>query len=443
MIERQILTSLRQWRADKQRKPLILRGARQVGKTSVVELFGQEFDQFISLNLEITEERVLFERELPIDKLVQSIFFHKNCTRDNKKTLLFLDEIQHSPEAVAILRYFYEKVPDLYVIAAGSLLETLIDKQVSFPVGRVEYMYLFPLSFLEYLKAVGEVQAAEMLQVNEVPPNYAHEKLLGLFHQYTMIGGMPEVVAHYAEHQDLTALQKIYNSLLVGYQDDVEKYAESAAQARIMRHIVRHVPLNAGERIKFEGFGQSNYRSREVGEAFRMLEKSMLLQLTYPTIRTEPPFESNQKKSPRLQFLDTGLMNHSVGLQKEFIQLKDLNNLYRGKLTEHIVGQQLLSTGLLKNNELMFWVRDKAQSSAEVDFVLPRGNMLLPIEVKSGATGALRSLHSFMERTAGKKAIRLYAGESSVETIQTANGHSYELQHLPYYLAGDWLLESA
>ena len=247
MIERQILTSLRQWRADKQRKPLILRGARQVGKTSVVELFGQEFDQFISLNLEITEERVLFERELPIDKLVQSIFFHKNCTRDNKKTLLFLDEIQHSPEAVAILRYFYEKVPDLYVIAAGSLLETLIDKQVSFPVGRVEYMYLFPLSFLEYLKAVGEVQAAEMLQVNEVPPNYAHEKLLGLFHQYTMIGGMPEVVAHYAEHQDLTALQKIYNSLLVGYQDDVEKYAESAAQARIMRHIVRHVPLNAGE----------------------------------------------------------------------------------------------------------------------------------------------------------------------------------------------------
>lgn len=437
MISRTILKSLQIWANDVHHKPLVLRGARQIGKTTIVKEFGKQFDIFIPLNLELLSDRRLFEQELPVQQLFQAILFYKNIIREpNQRLLIFIDEIQYSPAAVAILRYFYEELPDIYVIAAGSLLETLIDTHVSFPVGRVEYQYMYPLTFEEFLFAFNETAAVDVLNSHNIP-DYAHDKLLELFHLYTMIGGMPEIVASFAKNRDWTKLSNIYQSLLIGYQDDVGKYAKTHAQATVIRHVIDKAPLHAGTRITFQHFGQSNYGSREIKEALLILEKAMLIKLIYPTTYLKSPFEPDQKKSPRLQFLDTGLVNFFMGLQKEFFALKDLNNLYQGRITEHIVGQQLLGTHTVTQNRLLFWVREKSQSSAEVDFVLPDGSQLIPIEIKSGKTGSLRSLHSFIDFSEDNLfAIRLYNGKIFREKIKSIGGKSFELLNLPYYLCG-------
>ena len=335
-----------------------------------------------------------------------------------------------------MLRYFYEAYPDIHVIATGSLLETLIDTNISFPVGRVEYLYLYPLTFEEFLTAMHEPKALEALHMDK-PPLYAHQSLLELFHVYCMVGGMPEIVASFAQNKDLVTLSPIYESLLTGYQDDVEKYARDKTQTRVIRHIIAHASYQAGSRIKFQHFGQSEYGSRDVGEAMRILEKALLIKLVYPTTALKPPFEPNHKKSPRLQFLDTGLMNFSVGLQQEFFSLSDLNNLYQGKITKHIVGQQLLATETVTQQRLLFWVREKSQSSAEIDYVIPQGNQLIPIEIKSGKTGSMRSLHSFIDHAEHATfAIRLYHGKFLRETIISLGGKPFELLSLPYYLCG-------
>ncbi len=437
MFRRTIDSFLQSWKHQAERKPLILRGARQVGKTTVVKNLGKTFDFFIYLNLEISADRNLFERDLPIEQLIQLILFTKNISRSPEQSLLiFIDEIQYCPAAVTMLRYFHEEQPDIHVVAAGSLLETLIDTHISFPVGRVEYTYLYPLTFEEFLLALNENIAFTLLQEKEVP-EYAHDKLLELFHLYTMIGGMPEVVASFVKHRDWTKLATIYNSLLLGYQDDVEKYSKNNQQAHIIRHVITHAPLQAGDRIKFQNFGQSNYNSRDVGEAMRILEKALLIKLIYPTTALKLPFEANHKKSPRLQFLDTGIVNFSVGLQKEFFTLKNLNNLYQGKIVEHIVGQQLLGTKTVASNQLLFWIREKPQSSSEIDYVIPQGAQLIPIEVKSGKTGALRSLHSFVNHSEQHVlAIRLYHDKYFRETLTSIGGKKFELLNLPYYLCG-------
>lgn len=437
MISRTILKSLEDWANDPDHKPLILRGARQIGKTTIAREFGKQFDIFISLNLELLSDRKLFEQELSIKQLLQAIFFYKSIIREpNQRLLIFIDEIQYSPAAVAILRYFYEELPEIYVIAAGSLLETLIDTHVSFPVGRVEYQYMYPLTFAEFLLAFNEKAAVDVINSHEIP-DYAHDKLLELFHLYTMIGGMPEIVASFVKNRDWTKLSKIYQSLLIGYQDDVGKYAKTNLQATVIRHVIDKAPLNAGTRITFQNFGQSNYGSREIKEALLILEKAMLIKLIYPTTNLKPPFEPDNKKSPRLQFLDTGLVNFFMGLQKEIFSLKDLNNLYQGRITEHIVGQQLLGTHTVGQNHLLFWVREKSQSSAEIDFVFPHGSQLIPIEVKSGKTGSLRSLHSFIDFSENNLfAIRLYNGKIFREKIKSIGGKSFELLNLPYYLCG-------
>jgi predicted AAA+ superfamily ATPase len=296
MFKRTITAFLESWKNKNQRKPLILRGARQVGKTTVVKHFGQQFDHFLYFNLELRQDRQLFEQDLPITSLIQSLFLYKKITRgSDENVLIFIDEIQYSGQAVAILRYFYEDHPNIHVIAAGSLLETLLDTHSAFPVGRVEYAYIYPVTFEEFLDASNESMLLELLQ-NEIPP-YAHDKFLNLFHLYTMIGGMPEVVASFIQYQDWVKLTPIYDSLLLSYQEDVEKYAENTKQAILLRHVISHATFQAGNRITFQNFGQSNYGSREMAEAFRILEKAFLIKLIYPTTAVEPPFEPNQPLS--------------------------------------------------------------------------------------------------------------------------------------------------
>lgn len=434
MFYRNILGDLRQWKDRSDRKPLIIRGARQVGKTTLINMFAADFDQYIYLNLELNEDRNIFNSQYTFDETIASIFFTKNVKRDyNKTTLIFIDEIQNSAVAVSMMRYFYEKAKNLFVIAAGSLLETLLEKQTSFPVGRVEYCFMYPVTFSEFLKATQEYEAVELL--NKVPvPDFAHEKILKLFHRYTLIGGMPEIIQHYYKNQDLVSLNSFYQNLMMSYFDDIEKYAKKSQAVAIIRHAIESAPFEAGQRIKFHGFGHSNYGSREMGEALRTLEKALLIRLIYPTTNVIPPAIPNYRKSPKLQFLDTGLVNYFAGLQKYYFNLKDLNTFYQGIIAEHIVGQELIANHISSSEKIYFWVREEKQANAEVDFILPFRNYLIPIEVKAGKTGTLRSLHQFIDKTNHNFAVRLYAGNVKLEQTKTISGKNFTLLNLPYYL---------
>ena len=432
MFNRLAIEKLEKWAEKKDRKPLVLRGARQVGKTTLVEIFSKNFDQYIYLNLELDKDKQIFEESSDIQELTDAIFFLKNKTKKAEKTLLFIDEIQNSPKAVSWLRYFYENVKYLYIIAAGSLLETLIGNHISFPVGRVEYMPVRPFSFSEFVNALGEKQSLSIL--NQIPvPDFSHEKLLKLFRLYTLIGGMPGVIKNYVENRDLNALTPVYDSLITSYKDDVEKYAKSRIHAHTLRHTIEHAFREAGSRIKYHGFGNSNYKSREMKEAFLTLEKALLLKLIFPVTSTKIPLQPNIRKSPKLQLLDTGLVNFAAGLQKQIFGSKILSDVYEGKIAEHIVGQELSALLNSISRNIYFWTREK-YSDAEVDFVYQYNDEIIPIEVKSGTTGRLRSLHEFIDRADHNYGVRIYAGKLKVDKSRTREGKNFHLLNLPFYL---------
>ncbi len=224
--------------------------------------------------------------------------------------------------------------------------------------------------------------------------------------------------------------------MIVSYLDDVEKYARNTSTANVIRHAVSNAFYEAGNRIKFQGFGNSNYRSREMGEALKMLEKAMLIYLLYPSSSVKPPLAPNTKKSPKLQVLDTGMLNYFGGFQKGLFGTKDIDSVYQGKIAEHIVGQELLARQTSPLYKPHFWSREKKQSNAEIDFLIQHENLIVPVEVKSGAAGRLRSLHQFMDRAPHPYAVRLYSGPLETNRIKTLNGKEFTLLNLPFYLAG-------
>ncbi len=437
MFFRNVIGELRRWAVEEERKPLILRGARQVGKTTAVDIFSKDFDAYLSFNLEKKEDAAIFNRDLSIDQLIQAIFFSRNVPyTKSKKILLFIDEIQNSPRAVAMMRYFFESASNLYVCAAGSLLEAVIgQKQIGFPVGRVRYLFMYPLTFAEFLNACGEEAAIQLY--HRVPlPDYAFPKLMKLFHRFSQVGGMPEVIKKFLQQEDIVSLKPVYQGLLTSYLDDVGKYARKETMVEVIRHAIETSPFEAGKRIKFQGFGRSNYKSREMGEALKTLQRAMLIYLLYPATTSDLPIMPDFKKSPKLQFLDTGLLNYVVGLQGYFFQYEDLHSFYQGTLAEHIVAQELLGMDIHAPGKLSFWVREQKQSNAEVDFIVPYRQYIVPVEVKAGKTGSLRSLHQFIDRASHPYAVRLYAGPLQTADAQTPAGKPYKLLNLPYFLAG-------
>ncbi|MBI2257656.1 MAG: ATP-binding protein [Flavobacteriia bacterium] len=435
MFYRKALKFLNKWKDSDSRKPLVIRGARQVGKTTLVHEFAKGYEQYLYINLEKNEYKKLFQDYSDIEEIAKQIFLFQNqLWTKRKNTLLFIDEIQEVPTAINILRYFKEDLPELHVIAAGSMLETLLGKNISFPVGRVSYMILRPVSFEEFLNAIGEGLVLEQYQ--KIPlNNYAHSKLLKLFHTYAIIGGMPEIVNHFSINNDLTALKPIYEELLNSYHEDAEKYAKNNEQLQLIRFLLNQILYEAGNRITFHGFGKSNYRSKEVGEVLRTLQKTHLLNLLYPCVGYNIPIEQDFRKAPRLHFLDTGLINFKVGLQKEIIGTADLCSVYQGKMIEHLVGQEILSSYFMPLDGLQFWVREKNSSFAELDYLYPCDGKLIPIEVKSGSKGKMKSLSLFMEKSKINYAIRFYAGEFKLDSVQTPLGKTFYLLNLPYFLA--------
>lgn len=433
-FKRHISSHLDKWKKNTNRKPLVIRGARQVGKTTLINDFAKKYKHFIFLNLEKPTDRRLFEEYDDVETIVEALFLSNNIASKNiDATLLFIDEIQELPKAIQLLRYFYEDRPELHVIAAGSLLEFAIKDVKSFPVGRIEYLYLYPLNFAEYLKAVDQKSAFEQLSSIPIKP-FAHMALMDLFHRYAIIGGMPEVVKADLKNKSLADLPKVYESIWGTYRDDVEKYTSNATERRVIKHIMSVAHLYVDERIKFQNFGNSNYKSREVGEAIRNLDDAKIIQLIYPTTDTENPIKSNLKKSPRLQFLDTGLINHALGIQAQLLGMEDLSNSFKGAIIPHLITQEMISLNTIMNKKPNFWVRDRNQSSSEVDLVYPYNNKVIPIEIKSGAKGTLRSLHQFMERANHPYAIRIYGGKFNIEESKTTDGTPFLLMNMPYYL---------
>jgi predicted AAA+ superfamily ATPase len=434
-IKRHVFGELLSWKNSSNRKPLILRGARQVGKTTLIHEFAKSYKNRILLNLEIAEDSRFFTDFENINTIVEALLISYNIsTAEKGDTIIFIDEIQETPEAIAMLRYFYEKEPEIHVIAAGSLLEHAMRKVKSFPVGRVKMLYLFPINFPEFLLANNK--NAVLQQLNIVPVReVAHQALLDIFNRYAIIGGMPEVVRKYVETNNIADLPTIYESIWETYKEDVVKYANNNSEARIIRHIMSSAHFGLDARIKFQNFGNSNYRSREVAEAFRNLDDAKVIQLIYPTTDTAPPILPDLRKSPRLQFLDTGIINHELNIQVEMLAMEDLNNAYKGAIIPHLVAQELMSLNTIKSVKPIFWVREKNQSSAEVDLVVQFNKMVIPIEIKSGKEGKMKSLHQFIEAAPHPYAVRMYAGKFSIDEHATRSGKKYFLMNLPYYLS--------
>lgn len=337
MIYRQLTEELLKWSERDNRKPLVLRGARQVGKTTLVNELGKKYDVYIKLNLEKSSDAEIFAKSDNVKEIYQYICLKKKIKVDEgKRTLLFIDEIQNEPKAVGLLRYFYEEMPWLHIIAAGSRLQTLIKQRISFPVGRVDYLSLRPCSFLEYLDAIGEDQLVQMVKEVSVSPLY-HEMLLNHFNHYTLIGGMPEALVEYAKTHNLTKLAPIYRSLLDGYNEDVEKYARNENQVKVIRHLLTHGWAEAGQSITFARFGGSNYTSKEVHEALEVMQKAFLLNLDYPVTSVKAPAVPAIARQPKLVWVDTGIMNFSVDIQAEYLQGNSLLDVWKGHAAEQII----------------------------------------------------------------------------------------------------------
>ncbi|MCL2650279.1 MAG: AAA family ATPase [Candidatus Azobacteroides sp.] len=436
MIQRKIIRDLLQWKERDDRKPLVLRGARQVGKTTVVEELAKNYDVFLHLNLERELDRQLFETTDDVDVIIRDIFYHKKTLYQKESVLLFIDEIQFSKRAIALLRYFYEDANYIHVIVAGSLLETVVDvRKISFPVGRVEYMAVRPCSFLEFLNGVDndfDAKLVENIQVQSV----IHNRVMDYFHNYVLVGGMPAAISQYAKKRDLLSVKRVYESILVTYRDDIEKYTADAALVKVIRTILEVGWQSAAECISFEKFGGTSFKSKEMSLAFQTIQKAMLLELAYPTSSTQMPLMQNFRRKPKLLWLDTGLVSYFSGIQHEVFSVKDIQDVWRGRIAEHIVAQELLTLDNSLLTKRIYWRRDKNTSVAEVDFVYKYNSMAIPVEVKSGHNSKLQSLHLYMNECPHNWAVRVWSQPLSIDEVTTHEGKTFKLINLPFYYVG-------
>jgi predicted AAA+ superfamily ATPase len=430
IFKRKIESELLHWKTAANRKPILLRGARQVGKTFIVNQFAEKFNHFISINLERPKERDLFSGFNTGQELLERILLYKGTKIEPKNTLLFIDEIQHSAEAVRSLRYLYEDVSDLHVIAAGSLLEVFSKREgFSFPVGRVKNLFMYPLTFMEYLESQNPPLAEKLLHLDVLEESSSHDLLLEAFNAYAFVGGMPEALSVFGETESYSAVREIYDAIFTGYIEDVEKYS-NLAKAKYLTHTIDRAPLYAGERITYEKFGESLFRSREIKEAFDVLERALIVYRSRPSVSTHIPIIEKLRKAPKLFFLDVGLVNYRIGF-KEFFAKGSLDNVYRGRISEQIVAQEIVAQ-TFRRPSLQFWIREKG--AAETDFLYPFKEMVIPIEVKSGKTGKLKSLNLFMEKSHHSCAIRVYSGKLRTDQVALPSGKKYHLCSIPYYL---------
>jgi len=439
---------LEDWRARPGRKPLILRGARQVGKSTVLRQLGTQFDELVEIDFELNPETAsLFEAKDP-NVVVPLIEAYSNTDIVPGRTLVLLDEAQAAPQVLASLRYFHEKMPELHVVVAGSLLDfALGEGTFSVPVGRVEFMWLGPLTFEEFLGALGEhrlVSFVKELGASDDVPDAIHERLLARLRTYMTIGGMPEAVATYVRTGSFRECERVKRALLTGFEADFAKYGPKARPDRL-RKVFRKSPRLVGQRFKYANVDRDE-RSKDLAPALEMLERARLIHRIRHSAGNGPPLGAERDdRKLKLLLLDVGLVSTACGLDViAYEQADEITAVNAGALAEQLVGQHLLyAHPPWVEPNLYFWARERRGSRAEVDYLLSLGVTVAPVEVKAGKGGRLKSMHLFLRETGRRLGGRLDDRKPSILDTRTAipdgDDVDYRLMSLPLYLCGQIL----
>lgn len=435
---------LQKWFGKKRRKPLVVRGARQVGKSTLIRQFAAKHELALhEINLERHIHLDDVFKTLDIDVILKELEAICGVNIQKSGSLLFLDEIQATPHAIQALRYFYEDRPDIPVIAAGSLLEfTLSDHQYSMPVGRIEYYHLGPMTFKEFLSEIepGLVQYISKFDFETGIPVSAHRKLLKRQREYLFVGGMPEAVLAYGETGSLLDVSEVHASIVDTYQDDFSKYAKQKDLA-LLRTVFRFIPRSVGKKVKYSNISRE-HRSKNLKMCIELLTNARICHQVFHSNCSGIPLDADiSSKTYKLIFMDVGLVNHMCGVDWIMIQAMDERNLINeGAVAEQFIGQHLLHTDG-KAPRLCYWLRESKSANAEVDYVISRGNWILPIEVKAGKSGSLKSLQQFVLQKNTEFAIRFDLNEPSIQNVshttrlKTENKSAdYTFLSLPLYL---------
>ena len=400
-MKRIVSSQLRHWRKSPIRNPVSLRGARQVGKTHLVRQFGQDFRRFVEINFERQPEAIkVFDLDLMPDRIIRELSLITGSEIIPGETLLFLDEVQEAPKAIIALRYFYEEMPELHVIAAGSLLDFAIDK-VGVPVGRVSFCYLYPMSFIEFLVACGhELLAQEIIRHDPTIPlaEPLHGKALRLLGEYMAIGGMPKVVQQWITNQNVRLCQELLNSIKIAYEDDFAKYARKS-QIKYVDLLYQKMPLHICKQFKYNQLAVS-YRKRELEPALWLLEKAGIYHFIYHSQGQGIPLGAQADLSKyKVIMLDVALTQSILGLEiKDWFLQPEINLINKGGLAEAFVGQEMLAYSDPQNSEtLYYWQREAKNSNAEIDYLTTNQTNVIPVEVKSGRGSRLQSIRAFLD----------------------------------------------
>ncbi len=400
-MKRLIDWHLGQWKKSSIRKPLLIRGARQVGKTHAVRRFGQTFKNMVEINFEIAEDaKKIFERDLQPDRILQQLSLYADEDIIPGKTLLFFDEIQAAPKALIALRYFYEEIPDLHVIAAGSLLDFAIE-EVGIPVGRVASLYMYPMSFVEFLAATGHKRYIDAIlshDEKEEMPETVHSKLLDLVGQYFAIGGMPEAISVWIKTKNPKASFEIQHHIIDNYQMDFRKYAKKH-QVKYLEQLYTQIPHLVGQQFQYKNV-HGEYRKRELAPCMDLMEMASIIHRVYHSAAHGFPLggEVNLEWF-KVIFLDVALCQAILGfdLSRWFLE-PGSEFINKGMIAESFIGQELLCySQSFKKQRLHFWKKSKKNSKAEVDYLHQFEHQIIPIEVKSGPGGKLKSMRIFLD----------------------------------------------
>lgn len=400
--KRKIDHELESWAFANERKPLLLRGARQVGKTSAVRHLGEKFKHFVQVDFnERHDVHYLFEGTYSPQEICQMLSVLLRTPIVAGETLLFFDEIQACPPAINRLRYFFEKFPELHLIAAGSLLEFALETLPSYGVGRVRSIFMYPFSFEEYLWATGNEALATMINASspdKTLPQPIHEQALRLLRVFLVIGGMPAVVARYCEDGNLLECQNILSELVLSFRDDFAKYRNKVPLSRIDATF---------RSIAEQGLGKFVYNRVDTDASTSQIktavETLILAGLVYPVTHSSangiPLGAEINEKYRRMILLDTGLLQRILNLDiSDILSSNDIQVVNRGAIAETFIGTELVkSASCYSPYPLYCWHREKAGSNAEVDYVVQLGARILPVEVKSGSKGSMQSMRLFME----------------------------------------------
>lgn len=451
-MHRHQLQDLQEWLKRPKRYALVVRGARQVGKSTLVEAFCESAGcELLTANLERHPDLAgIFSGNDPaaILNLLEARF----NKRLSDRTVLFLDDVHAAPRAFASLRYFCEELPEQPVVAAGSLLEMMLSAQpVPMPVGRIEYLHLGPMTFTEFLKAVGQDRLAEVIaafawlssgQSSSPLPPLVHQCLIRLLRLYCFVGGMPEAVQAYAESEDLRDVASVHGSILDAYRDDFPKYVARRDMTRMLR-VFNFAASQGGPKVGYSKVSPEA-SSATIRDDVDLLEKACVIaKVTHSHCSGLPLQAGLNEKVFKLIFLDVGLMNAVCGLNWETIASQSETELANaGSGAEQFVGQHLqYLLAQRPNRELTYWLRNGRSNNAEVDYVVEFGGRIVPIEVKAGHAGRLKSLHQFVAEKQVPLAVRF---NSDLPTLQTVEAEvrrgkgservRYPLLSLPLYL---------